>query len=384
MVDRDDPIIIVPDGLFTDEDEPEESPSAAEDAAATPPVLAADLLPDRLVILPNFRRPFFPGMFLPVTLSEGSIKAVSLAQEHYGGHVGIVLSREEPTEGKGQFDQLYSVGVAARVIKTQPLAGGQVVQAFMQVIRRFRIVEEVAQAPFLIAEVKYLEDLPAPRSPEFRATILAVVAETKALFDENPSYGQELKLIIDRFSSDQPGMLADFTAALTTGSDRGDIQEILETLDLEERLLKTLLLLKKERHLVSLRNKISKQIQERISEKQREYLLREQLSEIRKELGMEEEPQEMLKREFAERLEGKTVPEAVQKVIDEELGKLLQLDTRSPEFSTHRNYLDWLTAMPWGVRSRRKASLKRARKVLDRDHYGMEDVKERILEFIAV
>merc|ERR1719408_730001 len=162
------------------------------------------------------------------------------------------------------------------------------------------------------------------------------------------------------------------------------LQEALGTLNVGSRIEKTLLLLKKELELSKLQTEISKTVEEKMSANQRRYMLMEQLKLIKKELGLERDDKEALTAKFSERIAKLDVPEDARRVIDEELQKLSSLEPSSSEFNVTRNYLDWLTALPWGVYSEEDFSLARAEQVLDEDHYGLEDIKERIMEFVAV
>lgn len=182
---------------------------------------------------------------------------------------------------------------------------------------------------------------------------------------------------------DEPDKLADFAAAVSTG-DVEDLQAVLESLSLEDRLQKALLILKKELINAQLQSKISRDVESKIQKRQREYYLMEQLKGIKKELGMESDGKDKLVERFKEKAGKLAMPDGVKKVFDEELNKLMHLEPAASEFNVTRNYLDWLTAIPWGVHSPENFNIAHASKVLDEDHYGLKDVKDRILEFLAV
>lgn len=182
---------------------------------------------------------------------------------------------------------------------------------------------------------------------------------------------------------DNPVYLSDLGAALTGGETK-ELYEVLSQKDIKERLSLALALLKKEYELSKLQQKIGKEVEDKVKSVQRKYLLQEQLKVIRKELGMEKDDVESIVEKYQARMKDMTIPEAVRTVIDEELGKLRFLDSHSSEFNVTRNYLDWLTTIPWGISSEENLELGKAREVLDQDHYGLDDVKKRILEFIAV
>lgn len=182
---------------------------------------------------------------------------------------------------------------------------------------------------------------------------------------------------------DEPGKLADFAAAVSAGEIR-ELQDVLETMNIEERLSKALMVLKKELMNAQLQNKISRDVEKKIQKRQREYWLMEQMKGIRRELGIESDGKDKMVESFKEKGNKLAMPEAVRKVFDEELEKLAHLEPAASEFNVTRNYLDWLTQIPWGQQSAENFGIKNAMTVLEEDHHGLKDVKDRILEFIAV
>jgi ATP-dependent Lon protease len=199
----------------------------------------------------------------------------------------------------------------------------------------------------------------------------------------NPLYSEELKQYLANFSPTQPSILADFSAALTTASGE-QLQEILDTLPLRSRMEKVLALLRKEREVAELQGQITSQVNEKVTDQQREFFLREQLKIIQKELGISKDDRTSDAEMFEARIADMDLPEAAARRIQDELNKLSVLETGSPEYGVTRNYLDWATSVPWGILSEDKLDLKNAREVLDEHHEGLEDVKKRILEFLAV
>ncbi len=182
---------------------------------------------------------------------------------------------------------------------------------------------------------------------------------------------------------DEPGKLADFAAAVSAGEVR-ELQDVLETMNIEDRLSKALMVLKKELMNAQLQNKISKDVESKIQKRQREYWLMEQMKGIRRELGIESDGKDKMVEKFKEKGNKLAMPEPVKKVFEEELNKLAHLEPAASEFNVTRNYLDWLTQIPWGQQSAENFGIKNAMTVLDEDHHGLKDVKDRILEFIAV
>jgi len=344
--------------------------------------VADDVLPDTLYIMPISSRPYFPGQVQPVAVNmqhwQSTLEAVGKQ-----GHklLGLAYVRElDPAHVLvGDFP---TIGCVARLHRL-PAGAEQRGQFMVQGIKRFRVVRWLNEkAPFL-AQVEYPRSQGQRDSDEVKAYAMALIKEIKELLPLNPLYSEELKQYLSHFSPNEPSILADFSAALTTAS--GDkLQEVLETLPLISRMAIVLKLLRKEREVAELQGKISDQVNQQVSEHQREFFLREQLKAIQKELGISKDDKTSDADAFKARLEGLVLPEKVQQRIDEEMTKLAYLETGSPEYGVTRNYLDWATSIPWGKYSEDKLDLAHARKVLREQHDGLEDVKERIIEFIAV
>uniref|UniRef100_A0A673N9P7 Lon protease homolog, mitochondrial n=1 Tax=Sinocyclocheilus rhinocerous TaxID=307959 RepID=A0A673N9P7_9TELE len=247
------------------------------------------------------------------------------------------------------------------VVEALPLPGVLMVEVDNVVHEEFQVTEEVKA---LTAEiVKTIRDIIA-LNPLYRESVLQMMQAGQRVVD-NPIY------------------LSDMGAVLT-GAESHELQDVLEETNIPKRLYKALSLLKKEYELSKLQQRLGREVEEKIKQTHRKYLLQEQLKIIKKELGLEKEDKDAIEEKFRERLKDRTVPQHIMDVINEELNKLGLLDNHSSEFNVTRNYLDWLTSMPWGTNSEENLELAQAREVLEEDHYGMEDVKKRILEFIAV
>ncbi|RCH93888.1 ATP-dependent Lon protease pim1, partial [Rhizopus stolonifer] len=225
------------------------------------------------------------------------------------------------------------------------------------------------------------------KSPYIRAVTSEIVSVFKEIASLNPLFRDQIASFSMSQSAgnvfDEPSKLADFAAAVSAG-EALELQEVLETLPVEERLQKSLVVLKKELMNAQLQNKISKDVESKIAKRQREYFLMEQLKGIKKELGLESDGKDKLVEGFKEKASKLAMPATVKKVFDEEINKLAHLEPAASEFNVTRNYLDWITQIPWGKRSRENYNVLRATGILDEDHYGLKDVKDRILEFIAV
>lgn len=225
------------------------------------------------------------------------------------------------------------------------------------------------------------------KSQVARAVASEIISVFKEIAQLNPLFRDQIANFSMSQSAgnvfEEPEKLADFAAAVSTG-EVNELQDVLESVVLEERLQKALLVLKKELMNAQLQSKISKDVENKIQKRQREYYLMEQLKGIKKELGIESDGKDKLVDKFKDKVEGLNMPEAVRKVFDEEINKLQHLEPAASEFNVTRNYLDWLTQIPWGRHSEENFDLKHAVEVLDEDHYGLKDVKDRILEFLAV
>jgi Lon-like ATP-dependent protease len=239
-----------------------------------------------------------------------------------------------------------------------------------------------------IANVENLVEEPfdKKKNPAINALVSEIVNTFKEVALLNPLFRDQISTFSVQTTmnvGEDPVKLADFAAAVAQ-ADSHELQEALEALNIEDRLSKALLVLKKELMNAQLQSKIVKEVESKIQKKQREYWLMEQMKGIKRELGIESDGKDKLIEKFREKASKLAMPEAVKKVFDEEMSKLSHLEPAASEFNVTRNYLDWLTQLPWGQRSAENFGIQHAREVLDEDHYGLKDVKDRILEFIAV
>ena len=225
------------------------------------------------------------------------------------------------------------------------------------------------------------------KSPVIRAVTSEIVSVFREVAQLNHLFRDQISTFTLTQSAgnvhEEPAKLADFAAAVSTGEIR-ELQDVLETMNIEERLTKALMVLKKELMNAQLQSKISKDVENKIQKRQREYWLMEQMKGIRRELGIESDGKDKLVEKFREKANKLAMPEAVKKTFEEELSKLAHLEPAASEFNVTRNYLDWLTQIPWGQQSAENFGIQNAMTVLDEDHHGLKDVKDRILEFIAV
>ena len=340
-------------------------------------------LPQTIHIFPLLRRPFFPGMAAPLMIEPGpyyeALKVIAKSQSKF---IGLVLSKNEDADiYKLGFNDLYTMGVLARVLRIIPMEQGGA-QVILNMEKRMKIIRPIKGAKQLVAKVSYHPD-DVTLSKELKAYAISIISTIKELLKLNPLFKEELQIFLSHSDFTEPGKLADFAVALTTAT-REELQEVLETINLPERIDKALVLLKKELDLSRLQSSINQKIEVTINKSQKEFYLREQLKTIKRELGIEKEDKTSDREKFEARIKARKIPDEVMTVINEELEKHASLEPQSPEFGLSRNYLDWLTITPWGLKSPELHQLKEAEEILERDHYGLEDVKQRILEFIAV
>ncbi|PWB49086.1 MAG: endopeptidase La [Nitrosomonadales bacterium] len=352
-----------------------------EPAGSSGLALPQPLFPDTLYLLPLTERPFFPAQTLPLLMNMGPwLETVEKIGETEHKMVGLVLVRPNTADEVTPQD-FFATGTAVHM--HHPVRTEGKIQFIAEGQRRFRIVKWLSRAAPYLAQVEYISDSRGANSDEVKAYAMAIINSIKELLPLNPLYSEELKFFLNRFSPNEPSLLTDFAASLTTAS-KEKLQEVLEALNLKKRMEKVLVLIKKELDVARLQSQIREQVDEKMTKQQREFFLREQLKAIQKELGLAKDDKTAEIERFQERLGKLKLTESAQKRVDEEMQKLSLLETGSPEYAVTRNYLDWLTQLPWGKYSRDKLDLKRARRILDRDHDGLDDVKGRIIEFLAV
>ena len=363
----------------------EQDVAEREQTAASPlagvPARIHEILPDKLLVLPLRMRPFFPGQSMPIVLEDElwreTIERVGNTPQRL---VGLVYARHPLDQSAPLPQDFATFGTVARVHHAMRDSGR--IQFIAEGIERFRISRWVSNdRPFVVQT-----DYPLPsqdKGKEVRAYALAIINKIKELLPLNPLYKESLKAFLDRYTPDEASPLTDFAAAMTS-ADGEQLQEVLETVPLLRRMEKVLLLIQHELEVAGLQTEIRARVESRISEQQREFFLKEQLKEIQKELGISKDDKTIELERFRDRLRDCVVPEHAQKRIDEEMQKFALLEAGSPEYGVTRNYLDALTALPWGRHSHDQLDLDHARKILDRDHAGLADVKDRIIEFLAV
>lgn len=358
-----------------------EAAQALDNMSGSALARAGDVLPTTVHVLPITNRPFFPAQAIPLVLErEPWFRTVELAMGTPHKIVGLVLVRKDKATAVASQD-FYTMGTACRIHKV--VQNGDTLQIFVEGLQRFQIEQWLSDDRPFAVRARYFLETEVRETHDSKAYSVAIINTIKELLPLNPLYGEELKFFLTRFGPDEPSRLGDFAASLTTAS-KEELQDVLKTTDLEPRLEKVLLLLKKEVEIAKTQARISERVEEKINEQQRQFFLREQLKAIQKELGINKDDRTAEIEVFRARLLPLVLPPNAAKRVDEELQKMAVLEMGSPEYAVTRNYLDWLTLLPWGQYSSDKIDLKQARAVLDRDHDGLDDVKDRIIEFLAV
>ncbi|MGB1882684.1 MAG: endopeptidase La [Gammaproteobacteria bacterium] len=356
-------------------------PGGDSASAGGVPARLNQVLPEQLLLVPLKMRPFFPAQTMPLVLEEKTwSETIQRVANTPHKLVGLLYANEWHDENSPIVAQFPTVGTVARL--HQPMSDSGRIQFIAEGLERFQVERFVRSEPPFVAHVSYPETI-ATNSREERAYALAIINTIKDLLPLNPLYKESLKAFLERFTPDDAAQLTDFAAAMTSANGVS-LQEVLEAIPLERRMEKVLTLVQHELDVAGLQTEIRERVEQRISEQQREFFLREQLKQIQHELGISKDDKTVEVERFRERLDDRTLPEDAERRVESELQKFSILEPGSPEYGVTRNYLDVLTDLPWGVQSIDHTDLQDARLSLDRDHAGLDDVKARIVEFIGV
>jgi ATP-dependent Lon protease len=344
-------------------------------------VLVSEVYPDNLIVLPLESRPVFPGLALPFVFSTSQIvRRIEYAIEKENGFIGVSLVKENNSTNMLK-SPLYETGTLLRIFRVIDQSENSI-NIIAQAVTRFHFIRDVAKGGIPHWHVNYEYDDAHPATDEVKAYTMAVINSVRELIKLNTMFQEQMRLALAQVGLEKPGLLMDLVASFLS-ADGIKLQIILEATDLPDRSEKLLLLLKEEIELSKLQQDIQKQIEEKVSHNQREFFLREQLKVIKKELGLEKDDKTTEIETLEKKIGNLRFTEEAEKVVEEEMDKLRTLETGSPEFNVTRTYLNWLTDLPWGIFSEDNRDLKIARKILDEQHYGLDDVKQRILEFIS-
>lgn len=335
-------------------------------------------IPSILPILPLRNTVLFPGVVIPIT--AGRDKSIQLIEEAYKGNkiIGVVAQKDESVEDPTTND-IYKVGTVARILRMLKMPDGNTT-VIIQGKKRFEVDSFVQEKPYLQATTKpRIEDRSEEKEPEFDAIVDSIKEMAVRIIKENPNLPSEATFAIKNIESNP--FLINFVSS-NMNLKVAEKQELLQSDNLKERALLTLKKMDTELQRLALRNDIQSKTRSDMDQQQREYYLNQQLKTIQEELGGVSYDEEL--DEMRESAKAKKWNEEVKEIFDKELGRLQRMNPQAAEYSVQRNYLDLLLELPWNEYSEDKFDLKRAQRILDRDHFGLEKVKERIIEHLAV
>jgi ATP-dependent Lon protease len=334
--------------------------------------------PDEVPILPLRNNVLFPGVVIPITV--GRDKSIRLIQEANKGNKIIgVVSQKNHEEESPEFIDLHSVGTVAQIIRLLRMPDGSST-VIIQGKRRFEIAQPVQTEPYMKAKIKFLQEVKIdPTNKEMDVMFKTIKDLALQIIQESPNIPSEASFAIGNI--DSPTFLVNFISS-NMNADVAKKQEMLEELNVKKRVMMVLEHLTLEAQMLEMRNEIQSKVKRDIDKQQREYFLHQQMRTIQDELG--DNPQTQDVKEFEQRAKKKKWDERVEKLFYKELDKLSRMNPQGAEYTVQLNYLDLMLDLPWGVYTTDKLDLKRAKRILERDHYGLDKVKERILEYLAV
>ncbi|MDR1587168.1 MAG: endopeptidase La [Treponema sp.] len=335
------------------------------------------ILPNKLPLVALMGRPIFPGIFTPIMIGNPTdVKVIdqAVAGDALVGLVMLLNETETPAIG-----DLYKVGTAAKIVKKINLPDGGV-NIFISTLKRFRIKKTLHASNPIVGAVEYLEDEEDDTS-EVKALTRALISEMKQISENNPLFSEEMRL--NMINIDHPGKIADFIASILN-IEKNDQQKILEILNVRKRMEQVLVYIKKEQELLRIQKRIQKEINEKIEKSQRDYFLKEELKAIKTELGMTTDAKSSDYQRFKEKFEAFKFDGEIKETVEQELEKFSLMEPNSAEFIVTRNYLDAIATLPWNDPAPENFDLENAKAILEADHYGLKDVKNRIVEYLAV
>ncbi len=338
------------------------------------------VVPEILPILPVRDTVLFPGAVLPLTVGRESSLALVNALQGEEKMLGVVAQLDPRVEDPAAAD-LHKVGTLARVHKTVKMPNGNVV-IFLEGLQRVQVVDLIGLRPYLRAKVEAQPDIVGEADTELEALQRNAQDLFRDVVSHSPQLSDDLQSVA--MNIDDPGRLADFIAGTLPSLSTLLRQELIETSSVRKRLDALIRELSKELEVLELRSKIHEQVQEQVSQNQREYLLREQMKAIQKELGESDDSMQEID-ELRKKVEEAAMSAEAKKECDRELKRLAKMTPASAEYMVSRTYLEWMTSLPWSKSSgSAEIDIPKAHEILDEDHYDLQKVKERILDYLAV
>lgn len=336
-----------------------------------------DSLPKRLFVIPLQGRLIFPGIFTPLMITGND--DIHLIEEAYSSSGFIGLAKQNVEENPVARD-LCKVGTVARIMKKINLPDGGL-NIFISTVRRYKSVRTIKAKSPITLSVEYPEETDGASEAELQALTRALVSEMKEVSENNPLFSEEMRL--NMVNIDSAGKTVDFIASILNIT-REEQQELLETFNVRERIEKVLTHIKREQEVSRMQKKIQNELNERVDKQQREFFLREEMKSIQEELGVNIDGGDNDYQKFKKKIDEFGFTGEVKEAVESELEKLFLADPSSPDYFTCRNYLDLVVKLPWKDAAPEAFNLYEAKNILEADHYGLEDVKKRIIEYIAV
>ncbi|NLZ69498.1 MAG: endopeptidase La [Spirochaetales bacterium] len=342
-----------------------------------------ELLPKNLFILPIGSKPLFPGLFLPLLIiDKEDMDIVNQAIAH-GGLIGALLQNDEvlkeAKEEKDYSKLFYKVGTVCRILKSIKLPDGGM-NIFVSTLQRFEVQQFYPSGPYLVAGVKYLTDEEGDQT-KLKAWTRELSAELKNKGKATGLFTEENRL--NMVNIDDPSKFADYMASILQIK-KEESQQLLETLNVKERIELVLTYIQREKQIAMMQSQIQNRVNKKLEKTQRDYFLREELKAIQKELGIGNTGKLDLVTRLEMQLADLELTGEAAETVYGELSRMQALDPNNPDYSVIRAYIETIIALPWKDRKQPKFNIEDARKILERDHYGMREVKDRILEFLAV
>lgn len=337
-------------------------------------------IPEEMPLLPLIETVAFPHLVVPLTIGrESSVKLVDDAVVAGQKVLALSLARD-PEQEQPSFDNVHQIGVAAVIHTMMRLPDGQ--KMIVQGLRRVRLVEATQQSPYLRARIEKLDDV-VDYEPDEELEVEALRRQIAETFTNLVQMAQGLPEELQQIANIKPASMLTDTIAAHLPIPPAERQEILETLGIRARMQRLLRTLRREAEVMEIGNKIASDVSSEMGKTQREYYLREQLKAIQKELGMADETAGEVE-ELREAIEAAEMPQEAREQAAKELERLQRIPAASPEYGVTRNYIDWLVQLPWSKATTDHLEIGEVRKTLDEDHFGLDKVKERILEYLSV
>jgi len=336
-------------------------------------------LPKKLYIIPLKTRPVFPGMLTPIVISQEKKTPELERIVNEESFVGLLLQKDEKIDNKN-FVNLFDTGTIVKIIKKFSLPDGGM-HLLVNSIDRFKAKKVIKEKPSLYVEVIYPKETETKKDKELIALTREVISSAKEMANKNPLFTEEMKLTL--INVEEPGKIADFVSSMLNLTHE-ELQELIEIFSLKKRLRKTLGFLYREIELLNIQNEIEDKISGKLDKHQKEYYLREKLTTIKDELGLNSKRHKKNTDYYTKKIKALSIPEEEKEIVLEEAEKLEYIDMHSADYGVIRNYLDIIISLPWHIPKYKELHLQDARKILNKDHFGLEEIKDRIIEHLAV